>query len=86
MTIMKRSHDPHYLSCDLKGGSCDPPTHIENVKKDAPMVGLTLRENVLPTCLRTRDVLPTPARHVHHIHMYSCTMYVNLYTGILSTC
>ena len=42
---------------------CHDNTHayIEKVKKDAPIVGLTLRENVLPTCLRTSDVFPTPA-------------------------
>ena len=45
-------------SCDFKGKSCD--THIEKVKKEAPMVGLTFREKVFPTCLSTSDVLPTP--------------------------
>ena len=33
---------------------------MENVKNDAPIVGLTFCENVLPTCLNTTDVLPTP--------------------------
>lgn len=40
------------------GGRC---AHIEKVKKEAPIVGLTLREKVLPTCLKTSDVFPTPA-------------------------
>ena len=30
------------------------------MKNDAPIVGLTLRENVFPTCRSTREVLPTP--------------------------
>ena len=34
--------------------------HIEKVKKEAPIVGLTFREKVFPTCLSTSDVLPTP--------------------------
>ena len=36
-------------------------THMEKVKKLAPMVGLTLEVNELPTWRSTKDVLPTPA-------------------------
>ena len=38
---------------------------MEKVKKLAPMVGLTLAVNVLPTCLITRDVFPTPVTPTH---------------------
>ena len=37
-------------------------TYMENVKKDAPMVGLIERGSILPTCLMIRDVLPTPTK------------------------
>lgn len=35
-------------------------TYIEKLKKLAPIVGLTVREKVLPTWRRTREVFPTP--------------------------
>ena len=41
-----------------------PLTYIENVKNEAPIVGLTLRVNVFPTCLSTSDVLPTPRERI----------------------
>lgn len=37
-------------------------TYMEKLKKLAPMVGLTLREKVLPTWRRTSDVFPTPEK------------------------
>ena len=58
----EKSCDFNGRSCDFKERSCDTQSYIENVKNDAPMVGLTLREKVFPTCRNTSDVLPTPER------------------------
>ena len=38
-------------------------THIVKVKKEAPIVELTLLENTFPTYRNTIEVFPTPAKY-----------------------
>ena len=45
-----------------KYGQLCTGTHIEKVKKDAPIVGLTFLGNTFPTCRMIREVFPTPKR------------------------
>ena len=51
-----------YRPLDYSTLKANMNTYMEKLKKLAPIVGLTLREKVLPTWRRTSDVLPTPVK------------------------